>query len=203
MGSKRSGKRGQRSYLIKTSEALELDIRKVMDAGEITEGTVKRIHWMRKKSIVFTVEVLYEESSVRLSYTYSQHGVDGIWEEYSIPITWSQCHFGGKRPWFLCRRCNRRVGRLYLNRQRYFFCRHCVGLKYESQYEDATSRMVRKAEKIRKRLDWEPSIFKRPSGRPKHMRWATYFRWHMEYCDLVEGVFRVWKMEAGIASLDD
>jgi len=30
-----------------------------------------------------------------------------------IPLIWTQCHFGGWRPWFKCLRCNRRVGKLY------------------------------------------------------------------------------------------
>lgn len=30
-----------------------------------------------------------------------------------LNLTWSDCHFGGKRPWFVCPRCERRVGTVY------------------------------------------------------------------------------------------
>src|SRR4029079_13887357 len=40
--------------------------------------------------------------------------------EQRVPITWTDCHFGGRRPWFICsvsvngRYCGRRVAVLYL-----------------------------------------------------------------------------------------
>lgn len=57
---------------------------------------------------------------------------------YSIWLTNTRCHFGGNRYWFRCPLskngvvCNRRVGVLYFN-GRYFGCRHCLQITYESQ----------------------------------------------------------------------
>jgi hypothetical protein len=54
-----------------------------------------------------------------------------------LPITWTACHFGGRRPWFICsarvngRYCGRRVAVLYLGGE-VFACRKCCGLAYES-----------------------------------------------------------------------
>ena len=59
--------------------------------------------------------------------------------EQRVPITWTECHFGGgRRPWFTCsthvngRYCGRRVAMLYLAGE-FFACRKCYGLAYASQ----------------------------------------------------------------------
>ncbi len=51
-----------------------------------------------------------------------------------LDLTLTKTNFGGKRLWFLCPNCSRRVGALYLPSQALFFaCRHCYGLRYEVQ----------------------------------------------------------------------
>ena len=58
--------------------------------------------------------------------------------EYNIPLTTTPCHLGGKRYWFTCPwyangiYCGRRVGVLYLS-DKYFACRHCNRLTYNSR----------------------------------------------------------------------
>ena len=54
--------------------------------------------------------------------------------EQRIAIAWTPCRFGGKRPWFQCGCCGRRVVRLYIV-QAVFACRHCHRLGYASQLE--------------------------------------------------------------------
>ena len=57
-----------------------------------------------------------------------------------VPITWTDLHFGGRRPWFICsvygqgQYCGRRVAVLYCLWD-YFACRHCYELAYESQQD--------------------------------------------------------------------
>jgi hypothetical protein len=50
---------------------------------------------------------------------------------YELSVTWTDCHYGGQRPWFLCPRCSARVGKLY---QRplgiTLACRRCQQLTY-------------------------------------------------------------------------
>jgi hypothetical protein len=57
-------------------------------------------------------------------------------------LTFTECRYGGQRPWFLCTAfsggqcCLRRVAVLYLDsRTNRFACRHCCGLTYASQKE--------------------------------------------------------------------
>ena len=55
-------------------------------------------------------------------------------EPYRIWIEWTPCHYGGKRPWFVCPRgCGHRVAILYYGESP--ACRHCYRLTYESQQE--------------------------------------------------------------------
>ena len=61
--------------------------------------------------------------------------------DYKVALTWTPCYFGGRRWWFICPlvinrcECGRRVGALYLDGGKYFGCRHCYNLTYESSKE--------------------------------------------------------------------
>ena len=70
-----------------------------------------------------------------------------------VPLTWTGCNFGGERPWFVRPGAGhgRRVALLY-GPGRYFLCRHCYDLTYESQRENAMYRALHKAQAIRERL---------------------------------------------------
>lgn len=52
--------------------------------------------------------------------------------EYDVPLVTTHCNYGGKRYWFECLFCKRRMGALYL-RGNIFACRHCQFLTYESK----------------------------------------------------------------------
>ncbi len=54
----------------------------------------------------------------------------------------------GRRTWFLCSHCGKRVSKLYVIGGN-IACRHCFGLKYDSQYrKDPLSRMSVKERKL-------------------------------------------------------
>jgi hypothetical protein len=98
-----------------------------------------------------------------------------------VPITWTACHLGGKRPWFLCggvtkgRACGRRAAVLY-DRGETFACRRCCGLAHASQQESPLDRSIRRSRKFRIRLGGDPSIFEPLPPRPRGMHAATYLR---------------------------
>ena len=52
----------------------------------------------------------------------------------AVRLTYSNCPRGGKRPWFVCHGCQRRVGILYHAAGLPFRCRICCDLAYPSQY---------------------------------------------------------------------
>ena len=101
-----------------------------------------------------------------------------------VPITWTECHFGGRRPWFVCsgdgQYCGRRVAVLY-GAGNYFACRHCYGLSYETQQQSARWRGFAKAQKIRMRLDGSVNLLEPFPEKPPRMHWRTYERLRRVY----------------------
>ena len=69
--------------------------------------------------------------------------------------------------------CGKRVAILYGGS--IFACRHCHRLVYRCQRESSDDRAIRRADKIRDRLGWTPGIMNGPGGKPKGMRWRTYY----------------------------
>jgi len=92
-----------------------------------------------------------------------------------VTITWTGLHFGGQRPWFICRGCGRRAAVLYTTGG-LFECRNCHGLVYASQQESPRHRSLSQAQKVRLRLGGDPDIFDDFPEKPKRMHWSTYDR---------------------------
>ena len=111
-------------------------------------------------------------------------GPGGKWEEVreTVHLAWTACNFGGERTWFICpgAGCGRRVAVLY-GAGRYFLCRHCYELLYESQRENAMYRAIHKAQSIRKRLGGSANMKKPFPEKPKGMHWSTYDRLWWEH----------------------
>ena len=100
---------------------------------------------------------------------WSQNLHDEAWGSFSqrVPVTWTGCHLGGQRPWFVCtayfggRRCGQRAAVLY-DAGIAFACRACCGLAYASQAE--TRRFAPLAALARSECDLEAAqILARPS----------------------------------------
>lgn len=89
-------------------------------------------------SIGFMVSVRDYEGYIQFKYTQTdRYSGEKTELDYRVNLVSTQCNYGGKRWWFECplaingRVCSRRVGVLYL-RGKYFGCRHCQDLTYES-----------------------------------------------------------------------
>ena len=87
------------------------------------------------------------------------------------------------RPYFICPgvvngiSCGRRVAKLH-GPGRYFLCRHCYRLTHASQSESGWDRAVRRAAKIRQRLDGDPDTAEPFPKKPQGMWRRTYQRLH-------------------------
>jgi len=103
-----------------------------------------------------------------------------------VNLDWTNCKFGGRRPWFLCPAtgCGKRVAILYDGV--IFACRHCHQLAYASQRETGYDRMARRADRIRTKLGWEPGILNGKGLRPKGMHWKTFERLSAQHDALVQ-----------------
>ena len=109
---------------------------------------------------------------VRVMYRNKANGAE---YDYTIALSATHPHYGGKRWWFQCpvAGCGKRVGMLYL--YEYLACRHCYDLAYRSQSESSYARMMTKAEKLHLQLGGDGSANDIPS-KPKGMHWHTYHR---------------------------
>ena len=92
-----------------------------------------------------------------------------------ITFDWTPCHYGGRRPWFRCPQCDRRVAVLALG-GRLFLCRHCYRLPYSSQCEAPVDRLYRKARKIHDKVGASHNLMEPVWRKPKGMHWCTFER---------------------------
>lgn len=90
-----------------------------------------------RKTGKLTVESLKKRSIKGLSRkieTALDGATDGMFED--LPVTATQCNYGGLRYWWQCPKCGRRVGVLYALPWAWQFkewaCRHCHGAVHES-----------------------------------------------------------------------
>jgi hypothetical protein len=128
------------------------------------------------------IGVLVKADAVVLVFrSWTWEGGYGQFIHQPVPVTWTPCAFGGRRPWFRCeaysggRYCGRRVALLH-SAGGPFACRHCQRLTYESQNETRALRNIRRARKIRMRLGGGFSFAEPFPEKPSRMHWRTYVR---------------------------
>lgn len=127
-------------------EATQLSIFKLKEFGLLRGYCASTLTWTRKlsghkNSIGICVDT--EELYVKVNYTITDRNTGEKTDyDYKINLTTTHCNFGGVRYWFICPLsvngvyCGRRTGTLYLaSGGRYFGCRRCYDLSYESRNE--------------------------------------------------------------------
>ena len=98
-----------------------------------------------------------------------------------VPIVWTPCTLGGRRPWFRCevytkrKYCGSRAAILY-SAGELFACRRCHQLAYASQNETPYLRAIRRTRKIRMRLGAGFSFAEPFPEKPPGMHRRTYLR---------------------------
>jgi hypothetical protein len=136
LGGLGSGNRYRLDKKTTTDECHSLDVRRFHREGLLKSGTSFSWRWSRAgRKVAFIGTLVYQDKLV-LSY---RSKLGGEWEDVKEPVSleWTPCNFGGERPWFVCpgvvngKRCGRRVAILY-GPGKYFLCRHCCDLRYES-----------------------------------------------------------------------
>jgi len=89
------------------------------------------------------IEAKTEKSGgyVELIYTHTdiQSGVKTDMR-HKVLLTTTPCYFGGRRYWFLCPKCERRVAVIY-GIGKCFECRSCANVAYRSQFEGGDIRV--------------------------------------------------------------
>ena len=157
-----------------TNNMHALDIRQLHRAGLLQSGRSSAWRWTRGGNTVASVNLRASTGEVILSYRTRVNG--DAWQamDYPVAVTWTPCNYGGQRPWWQCRHCGRRVAVLYGGR--YYACRQCQNLNYESTRAAPDSKAFARADKLRKRLGWGAGVLNPMGGRPKGVHATTYLR---------------------------
>jgi hypothetical protein len=159
-----------------------IDVRRWHREGRLRVGQFFSWSWTCGGEPSGNINVRTEANAVVLMYRSRSYGATE-WKsvEQRVPIIWTACHLGGRRPWFVCsvysggRYCGRRVALLF-SAGELFACRRCYGLAYASQHEAVHHRGLGKAQKVRMRLGGSPSMLEPFPDKPKGMHWCTYER---------------------------
>jgi len=182
MGGRGSGRRWQ-SGAETTELYRSIDVRPLKRKGALSSGARSTITWFRNGEVTSSINVRSESNRVILDYRQRDHGGEWHAKHYPVQLDTTVCHMGGERHWFLCPAnggCGRRVAILYGGS--IFACRHCYRLAYPSQREKPEDRAVRRADRIRDKMDWPGSILEGGDwGKPKGMHWRTYQRLCVEH----------------------
>lgn len=136
-----------RYYWSKKTEAdslKQVSISFLKEHGYLNQGWRSgTINWSRNGentgSISIQSSIDEHEQYIKFIYTQTDRDTGEKKDfDYKISLTTSPCYFGGKRYWFICPwyangvYCGRRVDVLYLG-DKYFACRHCYNLTYNSR----------------------------------------------------------------------
>lgn len=155
-----------------TDESLPLDIRVLKRKGLlIPEHTITSTWSSGGRKTARILAKVYDDHLL-LAYEYKNTEIiqQRVW------LDWTPCHFGGERVWFRCPNCHRRCAIIY-GGERYFACRKCYDLVYESSREMYCQRLLNRTYKLKKKLgDDHPTMDSPIPNKPKGMHWKTYNR---------------------------
>ncbi|MBK1720320.1 hypothetical protein [Thiocystis violacea] len=166
-----------------TSDYRSLDVRRLHRDGLLAPGQVFGWNWTRDGDTLGSIVIRTDVDKLILIYRHQRNGGDWTPMGYAVPLDWTDCTYGGARPWFRCPAtgCGRRVAKLYLGGSGLFACRHCYRLAYDCQRETDDDRATRRAETIRQRLGWEAGILNLSGRRPKGMHHRTVERLKVQH----------------------
>ena len=157
-----------------------------LDMRELVRGAggdvVARDRWkLEVKRGDWTVTIERQGDELTLTHRAGWEADEKI--SYRAGLAFTRPHYGGLRPWFRCPavRCGRRCAVLYLpNGGRWYLCRRCYRLAYESTRLQRWERLRRRADRILERagIEDQGNWLARPPG----MHWRRFVR----VCDEAE-----------------
>jgi len=164
MGIPFSGDWGRRSGRLTVDDCRSIDVRQWHRQGRLEPGTSFTLRWaVLEASPAGAMSVFVKGDRL---------AIDGM----AIQLIWTGRGFKGKpqgrRVWFLCPRCSRRCCLLY-SQGGPFACRICMGLSYPSENESTAARAARRAWRAIQQAAFDVN---RKHGKPKWMRWPTFWR---------------------------
>lgn len=158
MGGFGSGRSCIKKILVE--DCFQINIDKLYRLGGIGVKHDYILKWQhpRNREVFSEIRVKADNNSLILSYeavikaTQERLGIQTL-----IEIEWTNPPLGGRRPWFICPECNKRIGKLYKpNNEHFFWCRLCWDLTYQSRMDgnDSISVALNKINRLKKKLRW-------------------------------------------------
>lgn len=158
-----------------TNNLHRLDVRTIQGKGLLNPGASFTWQWTRRGATVASIGINVDTTNaVTLYYRTRHHGGDWQDKRYQVAIDWTPCNYGGKRPWWLCPCCGRRVAVLWGDST--YACRHCQHINYESTRTTTSSKPFERADKVRRRLGWCAGVANPAGDKPRGMHWKTYWQ---------------------------
>jgi hypothetical protein len=158
-----------------------IDVRELQRKNLLRPGLCFTNEWFRDGAPSGKIFIMTQPDAIMLVYRARPPGAtESRVVEQRVPIVWTKCRLGGRRPWFKClitangEVCGRRVAKIYGPCQ--FACRRCLGLVYESQREIPVRRAMRRAQMIKMRLGGSNDPLDPFPQKPRRMHWRTYER---------------------------
>jgi hypothetical protein len=142
---------------------------------------IEQVHALDIRKINLSQEgvtIIIRPDGSQVTYRIRNDSVHLESHQQVIKLETTPCHYGGKRYWFLCPHCSKRVAVLY-ERNKLYRCRHCHNLPYTSQRVQQDERLRIKTRKIRDRLEASHNLAKPVMFKPKGMHWNTFDRLKM------------------------
>jgi hypothetical protein len=175
-----SGSRCQKNKSKLVTESLPfIDIRLLNRQGYLKNNITGTFNWKIGGMDICSIGYRIYTDKMILDYRHLSNQKNWESVEREIIFDRTACNYGGDRKWFLCGKCGGRVAVLYYFSGS-FFCRHCHDLSYSSQKEKKEDRMIRKVQKIRRRLGASDNVFEPIWDKPRYMHQATFDRLQRE-----------------------
>ena len=156
----------------KTTAYRELSISNLTRDGLLKPNIQYKLEWKRRGRVVAAISIATEQNKIKLDYQTAFDGQDKQSHSYFVGLCYTPCHMGGRRTWFICPSCQKRVAMLY--GRTVFACRKCCNLVYPSTTENHLDRQTRKLDKLRERLQWQAGFLNGYEGKPNGMHWRTF-----------------------------
>jgi hypothetical protein len=176
MGGYGSGRKSDQCKKGLTDYLYSIDVRAWRRDGLLTTDRRYTFRWHESQTVIVTMNATVDSDSIFLDITCDGGVSDSLHDSQYISLSWTECHFGGERPWFRCpvRGCWNRVAILYFAGT--FACRECCNLAYASQRQSPNTRASNRVNKIREKLGWQPGFLNGVEWKPKGMHWKTFGR---------------------------
>jgi hypothetical protein len=158
----------------KTNTLFRIDINDLRRSSGLKPGARGQV-WQSVRGVLGGF-VLFEikKDRVLLEYEYQAPEMETQLVIETIWLTHTPCNYGGKRAWFSCPQCCKRVAVLFRVDRR-FRCRKCHKLSYQTQCWDQLDRSGHLARKIRVQLGGSGGLGDAFPPKPVGMHLKTYF----------------------------